>query len=68
MPRGAAITSALVGQFAAIAMWLGHTKYAYGELTVDTAQNLPPTMVRTLCKLTPLPLCHQACLLQEAFT
>ena len=32
------------GQACAITGWLVHTYLAYGEITVDTAQNLLPTM------------------------
>jgi hypothetical protein len=48
VPAGAAIASALGGQGCAIIAWLVHTKVAYGEVTVDTSQNLPPTMVRAM--------------------
>lgn len=46
VPRGAAIAAALGGQFCAIIAWLVHTKIVYADVTVDTSQNLPPTMVR----------------------
>ena len=36
-------------QAAAIIAWLVHTKIVYTDVTVDTSQNLPPTMV------TPFP-------------
>ena len=38
VPRGAAITSALVGQAAGIIAWLVHTQVVYGSITQDTSQ------------------------------
>ena len=32
-------------QAAAVIAWLVHTKIVYSDVTVDTSQNLPPTMV-----------------------
>ena len=38
VPRGAAITAALVGQAAGIIAWLVHTQIVYGAITQDTSQ------------------------------
>ncbi len=38
VPRGAAITAALVGQAAGIIAWLVHTQVVYGAITQDTSQ------------------------------
>ena len=39
-------------QAAAVIAWLVHTKIVYTDVTVDTSQNLPPTMVSLCCMLT----------------
>ena len=41
VPRGAAITAALVGQAAGIIAWLVHTQVVYGAITQDTSQVNP---------------------------
>lgn len=51
VPRGAAITSALVGQAAGIIAWLVHTQVVYGSITQNTSQNISPTMDGTIVAL-----------------
>lgn len=51
-------------QGAAVIAWLVHTKVVYTDVTVDTSQNLPPTMVSLfghICGSDTLRLLDCAC-------
>ena len=45
-------------QAAAVIAWLVHTKIVYTDVTVDTSQNLPPTMVSPFIWSITAPACR----------